>query len=77
LRELKCPQSASDLLRVEVFDAEMAALRSPAEEAKRYISNSQINHKPDKIIYADVDNCAAIAKIFEGTRGKSQDHSRE
>src|SRR5258708_39515083 len=59
----------------EVYDTEMAGLRAAAEETRRYILDEWTETKPERIIFY-ADNSAAITKIFEGTHGKVQQHSK-
>ena len=60
---------------VEVYDAKMVGLHAAAEEAWRYITCNETHPKPDNLIFY-ADNSAAISKIFEGSHGKAQAHSR-
>ena len=53
----------------------MAGLHAAAEEARHYITSNETHPKPDNLIFY-ADNSAAISKIFEGSHGKSQAHSR-
>jgi ribonuclease HI len=61
--------------KVEVYDAEMEALASAAEQTRRLILRS--NHLGNvKKINFYVDNTGAIYRIFDGSPGKAQDCSR-
>src|SRR5258708_2801435 len=53
----------------------MAGLHTAATEARRFIEDAPQEDKPHKIaLYAD--NTGAIQRIFEGSPGKAQAHSR-
>src|SRR5258708_39954120 len=59
----------------EVFDAEMAGLHTATTEARHFIEDTPQEDKLHKIaLYTD--NTGAIQRIFEGSPGKAQAHSR-
>jgi len=59
----------------EVFDAEMAGLHEATTEARWFIENAPQDNKLHKIAFY-ADNMGAIQRIFEGSPGKAQAHSR-
>jgi len=59
----------------EVYDAEMAGLHAATVEARHFIKNETLNRRPHKIAFY-ADNTGAIHRIFEGSPGKAQAHSR-
>src|SRR5258708_31200892 len=59
----------------EVFDMEMAGLHAATIEARHFIKNETLNRRPHKIAFY-ADNTGAIHRIFKGSPGKAQEHSR-
>ncbi len=59
----------------EVFNAEMAGLHMAAIEARHFIKNEPPDNRPQKIAFC-TDNTGAIQRIFKGSPGKAQAHSR-
>src|SRR5260370_12209125 len=59
----------------EVFDTKMAGLHADATKTKCFIENMPQNRRPEKIVFY-ADNTGAIHRIFEGSPGKAQAHSR-
>ena len=60
---------------LEVFDTEMAGLHAATIKARHFIENKSLNRRPHKIAFY-TDNTGAIQRIFEGSPGKAQAHSR-
>ncbi len=59
----------------EVFDTEMVGLHTAATEARQFIKSQTPDRRPHKIAFY-ADNMGAIHRIFKGSPGKAQAHSR-
>src|SRR5260370_19250243 len=59
----------------EVFDTKMAGLHADATKTRCFIENMPQNRRPSKTVFY-ADNTGAIHRIFEGSLGKAQAHSR-
>ncbi len=60
---------------MEVYNVEMAGLCTATMEVRWFIKNKPMTNRPHKIVsYAD--NTGAINRIFKGSPGKAQAHSR-
>ncbi len=59
----------------EVFNMEMVGLHRAVTEARNFIENQPPDNRPHKIAFY-TDNMGVIQRIFEGSPGKAQAHSR-
>src|SRR5260221_8051201 len=60
---------------MEVYDMEMVGLHAATIKARHFIKNKTPNRRPHKIAFY-ADNTEAIHRIFKGSPGKAQAHSR-